>query len=134
VDPSFEVCWACGTTREGVEDPTFVSADAVGPDESPLEVDLPDGENSQPEPTTSIDDLVEAYLALDLVQARFVADQLNEQGILAVPDTHDMHESLGSMSSLPRVWVRAVDLARAKAWLDAYDQKYKAEHTEPDRA
>ena len=28
VDPSFEVCWRCGTSPEGVEDPGFLRADA----------------------------------------------------------------------------------------------------------
>ena len=35
VDPSFEVCWKCGTTPDGVEDPTFVRADDAGPIEDP---------------------------------------------------------------------------------------------------
>jgi outer membrane protein assembly factor BamB len=24
VDPSFDVCWSCGTTKDGIEDPAFV--------------------------------------------------------------------------------------------------------------
>jgi hypothetical protein len=27
VDGSFEVCWSCGTSPEGIDDPTFVTAD-----------------------------------------------------------------------------------------------------------
>ena len=27
IEDSFDVCWSCGTTREGVEDPSFRSAD-----------------------------------------------------------------------------------------------------------
>jgi hypothetical protein len=36
VDAGFLVCWSCGTSIEGVEDPSFVSADetALGDDES----------------------------------------------------------------------------------------------------
>jgi len=41
-------------------------------------------------------DLVEAYWALDLMQAKFLADQLTDQGIPAVADTHDMHDALGA--------------------------------------
>src|SRR5262245_3733301 len=40
VDDEFEVCWRCGTSREGIEDPTFLSADAedvAAPEEEPLE-------------------------------------------------------------------------------------------------
>ena len=30
-EDSFEVCWNCGTSKEGVEDPTFQAADQVDP-------------------------------------------------------------------------------------------------------
>ena len=66
------------------------------------------------------------------MQAKFLADQLTDQGIPAMSDTHDMHDALGSMSSGPRVWVRAEDLPRARAWLAAYDEQNKAEHGRPD--
>jgi hypothetical protein len=133
VDPSFEVCWKCGTTPEGVEDPTFVPDDA-SPNADPLDMDMPAGDGPLPQPANPLGgDLVEAYWALDLMQAKFLADQLSEQGIPAVSDTHDMHDALGSMSSGPRVWVRTEDLPRARAWLDAYDRQFKAEHGNPDR-
>jgi hypothetical protein len=133
VDPSFDVCWSCGTTRDGVEDPTFVCADAVPPDPSPLDLDMPPGNDPIPVLPPPFEDLVEAYWAIDLMQATFLADKLSEDGIPAVADTHDMHDALGSMRSLPRVWVRAVDLARAKAWLESYDFHYKTEHGAPER-
>jgi hypothetical protein len=128
VDPSFEVCWRCGTTKDGVEDPTFVPSDAPPPPVSPLDLDMPAGDDPLPVPPEPAADLVECYWAIDLMQAKFLADRLSDQGIPAVADTHDMHDALGSMSSGPRVWVRAADLPRAKAWLDAYDQQYKSEH------
>ena len=129
VDGSFEVCWSCGTSTEGVADPSFVRADEVVPDESPLETDMPAGEAPVPEPVFRADaDLVEAYWALDAMQAKFLADQLSEDGIPALADTHDMHDALGSMSSAPRVRVRAEDLEKARAWLDAYDRQHKADH------
>ena len=133
VDPSFDVCWSCGTTPEGVEDPTFVKADDVAADESPVDLDMPKGEEPLPEPAAPLSgDLVECYWALDLMQAKFLADQLTDQGIPAVSDTHDLHDALGSMSSGPRVWVRAENLTRARAWLEAYDEQNKAEHGRPD--
>ena len=133
VDPSFDVCWNCGTTRDGVEDPTFVRADAP-PEESPLDLDMPSGDQPLSEPATeTAAELVECYWAIDVMQAKFLADQLSEVGIPAVADLHDMHEALGSMSSVPRVWVRAEDLPRARAWLDSYDQQFKAEHGDAER-
>jgi hypothetical protein len=129
VDPSFEVCWACGTTPEGVEDPDFVPADAPPPAVSPLDLDMPKGDEPLPIPADPLrGDLVECYWALDLMQAKFLADLLTDQGIPAVSDTHDMHDALGSMNSGPRVWVRAEDLPRARAWLEDYDRQFKADH------
>jgi hypothetical protein len=129
VDAGFDVCWSCGTSREGVEDPTFVCADDVVPDESPLEMDMPAGDQPISDSDDSpLSDLVECYLAMDIMEAKFLADQLAEQGISAVADTHDMHEALGSMNSAPRVWVRSEDLPRARAWLEKFDEQRKAEH------
>jgi hypothetical protein len=33
VEPGFDVCWNCGTSIEGVEDPTFVVADEAEPED-----------------------------------------------------------------------------------------------------
>jgi hypothetical protein len=112
------VCWKCGTSAEGVEDPTFVSADDAPPAD-PLDLDMPPGDEPIPGPA---EDLVECYLARDLMEAAFLVDQLGEVGIPAVADTHDMHDALGSMNSGPRVRVRVDDLPRARAWLEEYDR------------
>ena len=126
IDPSFDVCWNCGTTADGVEDPSFVKADDSGPiDADPVTPELDVQEDvavvgELPEPIRG--DLVEAYQARDLMEARFLADQLNEAGIQATADTHDLHEALGSMDSGPRVWVRSDDLSRARSWLESYDK------------
>src|SRR3954451_18807216 len=91
VDPSFEVCWNCGTTQDGVEDPTFVPADAVPPTESPLDLDMPEGDEPIPASRSEPEaELVECYWALDLMQAKFLADRLTEEGIPAVSDTDDL--------------------------------------------
>ena len=103
MDPSFEVCWNCGTSADGVEDPTFAIADSLSVHESPLDLDMPEGDAPIPQTLNpAAGELVEAYLAADLMQAKFVADRLTEQGIPAVSDLHDMHEALGSMNSGPR--------------------------------
>ena len=129
IDPSFDLCWKCGTTAEGVEDPTFVVADEVEPDESPLDIDMPEGEAPITQPLNEVaGELVEAYSALDLLQAKFLADQLSERGIPAVSDLHDLHDALGSMSSNPKVWVRAGDLPRARQWLEDFERQNQAEH------
>ena len=128
VDPSFEVCWNCGTTIDGVEDPTFVSADEVS-EGSPLDIDQPAGD--LPLAATDVDRLVDCYEALDLMQARFLADELSAAGMPAVSDTHDMHDELGSMSSRPYVRVFARDLPRAQAWLAEYERTTRDEPGNP---
>jgi hypothetical protein len=128
VDPTFEVCWRCGTSRDGTLDPDFVPADAVGPIEDPPVVprldpagvvdefqDLPEGE------------VVECYQALSLMEAQFVANQLATQGIPAVSDTQDLQDELGPWDGNPRVFCRAGDLSRARTWLADYERR-KAEH------
>jgi hypothetical protein len=123
VDPSFDVCWNCGTTSEGVVHPGFVPADEAGPIED-ARVDHPGTISVEPDALQG--DLVEAYQALTLMEAKFLADQLNERGIPAVSDTQDLQDSLGAWSSNPRVWVREVNLAKARAWLTEYDDNRKA--------
>jgi len=130
VDPSFDVCWNCGTSVDGVEDSTFVKADDAGPlPGDPLfpQLDVEkEGvvESDLPGPIRG--DLVEAYSALDLMEATFLADQLNQAGIQAVSDTHDLHDALGTMEGGPKVYVRAEDRERARAWLATYDREKSA--------
>lgn len=129
VDPSFEVCWNCGTTADGVEDPNFVRADAAPPAESPLDLDMPGGDAPIAEPATELDGELEAcYWALDVMQAKFLADKLTEEGIPAIADTQDLLDQISLQNSRPRVWVRQVDLPRARAWLEEFDRKNQAEH------
>lgn len=128
VDPSLDVCWRCGTSAEGVEDPTFVSADEAGPIEDPPVA--PTLESIQSPPAgelagTPASELVSCYQAYSLMEAQFLANELNAQGIPAISDTHDMQDALGTWEGNPRVWVRAEDLPRARVWLEAYDREHK---------
>jgi len=128
VDPSYDVCWHCGTSQEGVEDPTFVPADLAGPVERPpLFPDL-----SEVGPTGSAD-LVECYWARDAMEAEHLAARLDEEGIPSVADTQDIRLrgvgaavtnplAQGNPYFGPRVRVRRGDLARATAWLKSHEQ------------
>jgi hypothetical protein len=123
VDPSFEVCWKCGTSPEGVEDPYFVPADDAGPIPGPSVVpEL----NVAGIPDTS--ELVECYQALTLMEAKFLADQLTENGIPALSDNQDMQDALGTWDGNPRVYCRSEDFGRARAWLEQYEAKRQAGH------
>jgi hypothetical protein len=124
VDDSFDVCWSCGTTPDGIKDPDFVSADDADPipDEVPLkgtDFDDPIAEIAgTPQPG-----LVECYMAGDTIEAKFIADQLMEQGIQAVPDKLDIDPLVGMSGSGAKVHVRQDDLPKAQAWLKAYEQR-----------
>ena len=101
VDDSFEVCWSCGTTPDGIEDPNFVTADEADP--IPDE-ELPEGTDVD-DPLadfagTPMPDLVECYMASDAAEAKFIADQLMEQGIPAIADKIDINSAMGGMCGL----------------------------------
>jgi Putative prokaryotic signal transducing protein len=130
VDGSFAICWQCGTTPEGVEDPDFVHADAAGAIvDPPGDLDATPADEILDEFGTPLPELVACYQAMDVMEAKFLADQLMQQGIPAVADIVDpsAHGQLGVFwGGGPRIRVRAEDEARARAWLDAHEQRRKA--------
>ena len=131
VDPGFEVCWQCGTSREGVEDPTFVSADETGPIDDPPAPDAPeltgDPALASEVAASPASELVACYQAFSLMEAKFLADELSASGIAAVCDAQDMQDALGGWSGNPRVYCREGDLGRARAFLEEYERT-KAKH------
>ena len=74
VDDSFEVCWSCGTTPEGVEDPDFVTADETEPIEDPAaDLDTDTDDPLDDFAGTPWPELVECYMAAtskDTVRSR----------------------------------------------------------------
>src|SRR5262249_16552610 len=115
------------------EDPSFVPADQAGPIEDPI-VDHPDdviGELA-PDPGEVAGgptaEMVPCYQAYTLMEAKFLADQLTEQGIPALSPTQDIPDAPGVWDGNPRVYCRDQDLLRARAWLEAYDARRQAEH------
>ncbi len=140
VDESFEVCWQCGTTADGVEDPGFVRADDAGPIDGPPVTEeglaiapaVADGAAAPASPFGPDVEVVECYTAEDRMQAHFLAGELTGQGIPAVADSHEPNESFGGMLALPRVWVRAEDLDRARAWLEGYEAIQREGHPAAD--
>ena len=133
VDTNFEVCWKCGTSKDGSIDPDFKSADDTSPIRDPRydPIALPDPSiraqwsTAHGEPG---DELVACYQAGSLPEAKFLADQLVELGIPAVCDTADFQDSLGSWEGNPRVYCRAPDLDRARAWLIEYEARLSSRH------
>jgi hypothetical protein len=137
VDVGFDVCWQCGTSRDGAEDPSFVRADDAAPIEDPIYDPIADPGPKFPGPVDAVAgsaDLVECYQALSLMEAKFLADQLNAEGIAAVSDTMDLQDALGTWQGNPRVYCRAEDLAAARTWLEGYEIRRRVEHGPADEA
>ena len=129
VDDSFDVCWSCGTTADGIENPSFVRADEAEPipDEEPpkgTEVDDPLADFAG----TPLPDLVACYTARDAAEAKFIADELMEQGIPAIPDKLDIDSLVGMCGSGAKVRVRQDDVFRTQAWLKGYEHRRKSRH------
>ena len=75
---------------------------------------------------TPLPDLVACYTASDAAEAKFIADELMEQGIPAIPDKLDIDSLVGMCGSGAKVRVRQDDLPRAQAWLKAYEHRRKS--------
>ena len=127
VEPSFEICWNCGTTREGVEDPTFVKADDAEPIED-SQYD-PIAEPVRARFTEQVRDyrgeIVTCYQAYSLMESKFISDQLNERGIPAMSDTQDLQDALGTWDGNPRVYCRADDLPAVREWIVEYEAHHR---------
>ena len=125
VDDSFEVCWSCGTTPDGIEDPNFVTADEanrVASKEPGFDSSLEDFAGM------SVPDVVECYTASNTTEATFIANQLMEQGITAIADRRDGNLSTGMWKSEygPKVRVGRKDLPQAQDWLKAFEERHKS--------
>ncbi len=140
VSGDFEVCWNCGTTRDGVEDPLFQTAD-----EAPIIPNSPHSIRSEPglagfsRTGLAMDrdddfggiapvDLVDCYWARDEFEARHLAEGLIRQGIPAVADSDIMRmglgvAALGAPYFSPRVRVRVEDFTKARHWLAHYESR-----------
>jgi hypothetical protein len=129
VDPSFDVCWRCGTSYQGEEDPDFVTAD-----ESPAIGDLTDylrleaGKPSDPEIAEPPLDLAPCFESNDLAEAQFVADELVGEGIPAtLQNAFNVGIPSGTYSLYPcTVVVRAEDQPRARSWVDEHRGRGKS--------
>ncbi len=130
VDDSLEVCWSCGATPEGVEDPNFVSADEA----DPIAIEKVPKGTAVDDPLadfagTPMPDLVECYMAANTIEAKFVADELMDQGIPAIADQFACNVMAGSGA---KVRVRKDDLLSALGWLKGYEHRRKTRQDDLD--
>jgi hypothetical protein len=139
VDDTFDVCWSCGTTIDGIEDPSFVTADEAEPIQDPVAEEDPKFDDSLDDFAGGppIPDLVDCYMASNTIEAQLIANQLMEQGIPAIADKIDVTVVMGGFQPQlwgygPKVRVRPEDLERALAWLRTYDLLRKRRKAELD--
>ena len=136
VEDSFDVCWKCGTSYSGEEDPDFVRADEAGPNDDSgdylgMEARKKGREEELPEPPS---DLVECYTTLDLMEAQFVTNRLVREGILAtLQNQHGDTAGVGALVCPPCVLVRAEDWPRARAWIEQYERHRQRRRARQDR-
>ena len=86
---------------------------------------------------TPMPDLVDCFMANNTIEAKFVADQLMQQGIPAIADKIDVNLLMGG--SQPQLWgygpkvrVRRDDLPKAQTWLKFYEQRRKSRQENQD--
>jgi hypothetical protein len=133
VDDSFEVCWSCGTTPDGTEDPDFITAD----DADPIHDEKVSEDSDFDDPLadfagTPLPDLVACYTASDAAEAKFIADELMERGIPAIPDKLNIDSLVGMYGSGAKVRVRKDDLFRAHSWLKGYEHRRHSKQCDLD--
>jgi hypothetical protein len=135
VDDSFEVCWSCGTTPDGIEDPDFVTADEAAPVDDQVAEKEPGFDDGLGDfAGMPVPDLAECSTSRDTIEAKFIADQLMEQGIPAIAESRDGNVSAGLWKPeyAPKVRVRQDDLPRARAWLKAYEHRRRLRQGDVD--
>jgi hypothetical protein len=135
VDDSFDVCWSCGTTPDGIDDPTFVTADEADRIDDQVAKKQPKFDDSSDDfAGVLIPDLVECYTASNTTEAAFIANQLKEQGIRAVADRWDVNAAVGMWNPEygPKIRVQPEDLYRVQSWLKAYEQRCRSRQDEGD--
>jgi hypothetical protein len=133
VDDGFAVCWSCGTSPSGDEDPSFEHADRAKPSWAASTAlakkkvdDDPDFAPAEPQV-----ELVACYWARNSNEAMFLALQLRFEGSRAAADFHDLRAVFAGFGGFvpagpyfsPRVWALAGDVPEARAWLAAYEER-----------
>jgi hypothetical protein len=105
VDDSFKLCWLCGTTPDGIEDPNFVTADESEPiDDQVVDKKSVFNDSLQDFAGTLVPDLVECYAASNTTEAAFIANQLMEQAFrqAQIAEMETSQLVCGSQSMVPK--------------------------------
>ena len=130
VEAAFDVCWRCGTTYQGEEDPDFVTADESPPIEDPTDyLRLEVGKSTEGELPGPPLEPVSCFEGNSLIEAKFVADELAAEEIPATLQNNlgAGEAPAGLYTIYPcRVMVRAEDLPRARSLIEGYLERRRA--------
>ncbi len=129
IDSSFEVCWACGTSEEGIEDPNFVTADDAGPIEDPRIENNKFGLEPELELPSPPLDLVACYQAQTTTEAKFLVDRLADVGIPATVEGGKIGSLYLVQTLSPSIIVRSQDLLKARRVMEDYESRQKLRQT-----
>jgi hypothetical protein len=130
VDPDFDVCWRCGTTYQGEEDPDFVTADEAPPIADPadylrLDVGKPPEEELPGPPL----ELLACFVSDLVAEAKFVSNLLAAEGIPSALENTARPGGLAANSSAMypcRVMVKAEDLPRASPIVEEFIERRRS--------
>jgi hypothetical protein len=142
IDDTFDVCWKCGTMLDGTTSTDFHAASEdsdllEGADPKPV---LPSREPDEAMPFDARNEqIVELCSTDNIMEAQILCDTLQEAGIRADIVGTMLGNAAGALpfgESVPRIWVRKQDVARAceiaNAWMEATEAKKDEEAAEAD--
>jgi hypothetical protein len=125
VDPGFEVCWACGTSRDGTLDPDFDPEFEGIMDEKAYETELAARQQ---------DSFVTIASYLSAAEAHLIQSRLEAEGIKAVVTEEQTSAWLLPRTNLggAKVEVMERDAERARELLDALRDQAAFNRAEDD--
>jgi hypothetical protein len=138
VSQEWDVCWSCGTSADGEEDPSFdAEVDAPTPRKPVLDPELaPTLDDELPGPPP---EFVVVYETAEEIAAHYVTEQLCRQGIRALKTSDVRAINTSVLHTIGQVTVHPDDLTRAQEWLIAYERhrrhrEQRRRHREQHRA
>jgi hypothetical protein len=135
VDDGFLICWRCGTSSHGDEDPDFVHADDFAPINRPsISLYVKAAKFAELDWEEPLDEVQACYWARNCNEAMFLANQLLLEGIPAAADGLDLGIVFAGFFGLvpagpyfcPRVWAFARDVPKARSFLADYEQRKRS--------
>jgi hypothetical protein len=126
IDDDYDVCWSCGTSKQGVLDPTFLDSVADGPEALAKEA----GAGEDLDQTEDLETIAEFPQLTKAYAVRWQLEAAGIQGCLADELTLDMirHFAKGGI----KVQVAAQDAARATEIVERFSRSIEEKRANED--